>query len=995
MIMKKTILLLAAVAAMVSCQREQDFRPDAPDSSPAIASALPSTLTATIEQGISKAGFEYDAAGKTYSHFWNDGDLIAYFAGDDRPNLYECTDAQNGGFALSKASKLTTTRATYAKNYAIYPDDVLIGATYDYYAYDEELVELDEMNYGAGYPISTTDPPVINVVVPKTDQLKYGNVTYGYGNILVSQMDGGNTDHIQFQSVMGWLKIQLTGAAPMTEVRVTADQTLDNINLSGVGHISFGQDGTPTLTMETNRDFEVYPYKIFKFDSENPMVLDQEVPTPVYLALPPTEFSNGFTVKVSYADGQTTELTTTNHIVIERNAVTPMKARQVRIMKATLDQGTTFNNKLKTLANNGTNVAFTAADSKIKGIKLETGSNVTSGTVVSASTSETPVYAVFDSGTGIVTLHTAAYIVYLNSNITQMFYNMQKAKTIPWDKLDGSNVTLANQLFQNCGSLQTIGDVSLPLATTSHNLFGGCSLLSSVGNIDLPETTMMTNAFNNCVELESIGTINVPKVTNISYMFQNCYKLTEFGDIDFPNATNASYLFKGCKALASIGEIDLPLATNVSYLFNGCIALASIGEIALPLATNADQMFYGCTALTSVGDLSLPEATSTYYVFGNCTSLQTVGAVTLPKTTTCSSMFSGDAALTSIGAIQVPKLNNAASMFYGCSALTAVNITMNTAGSYTTQSLRSMFEGCTNLIRIDGTIAAQNVTDLSRMFYNCSSLQGTLALGGLQGLVTNMTEMFSGCSALTRISFHDNLTNNTSGVTSFSRMFYGCSSLTQIDGITHLNTSAATNLSRMFYGCSSLVTLTLDPYQDYWNTSKVTDMTEMFSGCTALTAIRSNSTTPAHLVTTSLTSTVRMFRGCENLEMLDVSGLAGNISSLQEMFSGCAKLQEIKLMAGFNSGPATSYYGVFSDCSALTSLYIKGFHLVKANLSNPSAGLMNAMRAVGVDAPCTVHYTALAASGEFSSTYCYSVNDANFGLHKYSQTGTLNWTTAN
>ena len=188
MIMKKTILLLAAVAAMVSCQREQDFRPDAPDSSPAITSALPSTLTATIEQGISKAGFEYDAAGKTYSHFWNDGDLIAYFAGDDRPNLYECTDAQNGGFALSKASKLTTTRATYAKNYAIYPDDVLIGATYDYYAYDEELVELEEMTYGAGYPISTTDPPVINVVVPKIDRLKYGDVTYGYGNHLFERI---------------------------------------------------------------------------------------------------------------------------------------------------------------------------------------------------------------------------------------------------------------------------------------------------------------------------------------------------------------------------------------------------------------------------------------------------------------------------------------------------------------------------------------------------------------------------------------------------------------------------------------------------------------------------------------------------------------------------------------------------------------------------------------------------------------------------------------
>ncbi|MBF4212193.1 BspA family leucine-rich repeat surface protein, partial [Pseudomonas donghuensis] len=47
---------------------------------------------------------------------------------------------------------------------------------------------------------------------------------------------------------------------------------------------------------------------------------------------------------------------------------------------------------------------------------------------------------------------------------------------------------------------------------------------------------------------------------------------------------------------------------------------------------------------------------------------------------------------------------------------------------------------------------------------------------------------------------------NTEQVTDMSNMFYGCSALTSLD-VTHFNTANVTNMNYMFYGCSKLTSL--------------------------------------------------------------------------------------------------------------------------------------------------------------------------------------------
>ena len=114
-----------------------------------------------------------------------------------------------------------------------------------------------------------------------------------------------------------------------------------------------------------------------------------------------------------------------------------------------------------------------------------------------------------------------------------------------------------------------------------------------------------------------------------------------------------------------------------------------------------------------------------------------------------------------------------------------------------------------------------------------SYLKALTTIEGLENLntsaVTNMSEMFSGCSRLTSL----NISNfNTSEVTDMSEMFYDCSSLTSLN-LSNFNTSKVTNMEGMFSGCSSLTSLTLSNF----NTSKVTNMNSMFSRCSGLKTI--------------------------------------------------------------------------------------------------------------------------------------------------------------
>ena len=87
--------------------------------------------------------------------------------------------------------------------------------------------------------------------------------------------------------------------------------------------------------------------------------------------------------------------------------------------------------------------------------------------------------------------------------------------------------------------------------------------------------------------------------------------------------------------------------------------------------------------------------------------------------------------------------------------------------------------------------------------------------------VRDMSEMFSGCSALKSLDLSG---FNTSRVEDMSDMFWECRALKSITFGKGFDTSRVEDMSFMFYSCPSLVSLDLSGF----DTSRVKSMQEMF-----------------------------------------------------------------------------------------------------------------------------------------------------------------------
>ena len=176
--------------------------------------------------------------------------------------------------------------------------------------------------------------------------------------------------------------------------------------------------------------------------------------------------------------------------------------------------------------------------------------------------------------------------------------------------------------------------------------------------------------------------------------------------------------------------------------------------------------------------------------------------------------------------------------------------------TYAPTSLKSFFAWLTNLETIKDLkyLNTEQVTDMSNMFYGCSALTSLDVTHFNTAKVTNMNYMFYGCSKLTSL---DVTKFNTANVTNMSYMFESCSALSSLD-LSNFNTAIVTDMSYMFYGCSALSSLDLSNFY----TKEVGNMVCMFSGCSALKTIYASE----KFVTSKVQSGEGMFAWCKNLK---------------------------------------------------------------------------------------------------------------------------------
>ena len=178
---------------------------------------------------------------------------------------------------------------------------------------------------------------------------------------------------------------------------------------------------------------------------------------------------------------------------------------------------------------------------------------------------------------------------------------------------------------------------------------------------------------------------------------------------------------------------------------------------------------------------------------------------------------------------KIPKLNlnittTCANMFFYCKA---EEIDVSEFNTTNVTNMYQMFSGCSSLTNLDlSSFNTSNVKNMTSIFERCKALTSLDVSGFNTSKVTYMISMFRDCKYLTNL---DLSSFNTSNVTNMQSMFSGCSSLTNLD-LSSFNTSNVTNMTNMFSYCSSLTSLDLSSF----NTSKTTNMSYLFDDCTKL-----------------------------------------------------------------------------------------------------------------------------------------------------------------
>ena len=310
---------------------------------------------------------------------------------------------------------------------------------------------------------------------------------------------------------------------------------------------------------------------------------------------------------------------------------------------ALLDTGLNVNQKLKRLAGNSS-ATYSTEDNAITALvranSLPSGFTPTSNNTISTSTSISPIYAWFDSGT--IYYYSVVSTIMMNRSSSFFFYNMRALSDLStiysWNT---SSVTSMSSMFSSAGRSATTFNLNLSSWNTSSvtdmsSMFyyaGYNATTWSVGDLSSWNTSNVTNMSNmfstagrnaNTWSVGDLSSWNTSSVTNMSGMFYAaCGNATTFilnlssWDTSSVTSMNNMFYMTGSNATTwSVGDLsswDTSSVTNMNSMFS------SAGSSATTFTLNLSS--WDTSSVTSMSNM-----------FASAGYRATTWSVTIPKT---------------------------------------------------------------------------------------------------------------------------------------------------------------------------------------------------------------------------------------------------------------------------------------------------------------------------------------------------------------------------
>ncbi len=562
-------------------------------------------------------------------------------------------------------------------------------------------------------------------------------------------------------------------------------------------------------------------------------------------------------------------------------------------------------------------------------------------------------YAHIDGGSsnpGYFTAGSEAYVCYTSSNTTLKFYyddrRSSRSGTI-YDLNTGSNFPYWNENATNV--TRVVFDPSFASArpTSTFYWFYNMKNLTTITGI--------------------VEYLNTSEVTRMDYMFEYCEKLTSL-DLSYFNTFKVNSMcamFSECTGLTSLdlSSFNTSQVTNMEYMFSNSTNLQTIyvsSGWSTDAVINSFGMFFNCTSLVggqgTTFSSSNPKDKTYAHIDGGTSNpgylseaYKEAYAVYTPSNTTLTFYYDGDMG-SRVGDNYSLHLDGGCIPDYDGEDDVVYNVTK---------------------VEFDPSFADARPAKTNYWFnemYNLEKIYGLEYLNTSN--VTNMGNMFSGCSSLTSL---DLSSFNTANVTYMGHMFFGCDNLETIYVGSGWSTNAVTHSDNMFKYCLNIrgqqgttynsnytdktyarvdgapskpgyLSEKREAYAVYMSTDKTLtfyydDLRNTREGTTYdLNNIRvdpewSHDATVRDNIKEVVfdpsfaqarpDNTYGWFFGMQNLEA--IKGIynlnTSEVTSMYAMFLYCSKLTGLDL-SHFNTANVTDMSYMFYNCSNLTTIYV-------------------------------------------------------------------------